>query len=537
MRQTVLNSLRSGKIFDLLVVGGGATGCGIALDAATRGLSVALVERFDFAEGTSSRSTKLVHGGVRYLEAAVKRLDRDQYSLVRHALHERGAFLRNAPHLTNRLPLVTPVYSWWQLPYVYAGLKLYDLLSGNMNIGHSSVVGRKEALRRFPMLKVEGLKAGVIYYDGQFVDSRMNVTLAMTARREGACLANHVEVTGLLHDDSGQVAGAHVRDGIGGQEWDIRARAVINATGPFADTLRRMDDPQAQPILKVSSGIHIMLDRRFVPPETGLLIPQTDDGRVLFILPWQGHAIVGTTDEKAEISAHPTPSPADVAYLLSHVRRYFNIDVSESDIKSVWSGIRPLVFDPKAKDTAQLARDHVIINDPSGLTTISGGKWTTYRFMAEQAVDHVVARAGLSPTSACRTHDMVLLGGEAYVAEDHARLSRVYGIPEDVAHHLNRSYGDRASQVALIAAGGFGDRLNPGHPYIEAEVLYVMRHEAAERATDVLCRRLTMALVDVEAAKAAAPRVIDLMAAEAGWPDTRRQQEMDFLRTRLTEAL
>lgn len=359
----------------------------------------------------------------------------------------------------------------------------------------------------------------------------------MTARREGACLANHVEVTGLLHDDSGQVAGAHVRDGIDGQEWDIRARAVINATGPFADTLRRMDDPQAQPILKVSSGIHIMLDRRFVPPETGLLIPQTDDGRVLFILPWQGHAIVGTTDEKAEISAHPTPSPTDVAYLLSHVRRYFNVDVSESDIKSVWSGIRPLVFDPKAKDTAQLARDHVIIDDPSGLITISGGKWTTYRFMAEQTVDHAIARARLSFASACRTHDMVLLGGEAYVAEDYTRLSRVYGLPEDVARHLNRSYGDRASQVALIAADGFGNRLHPNLPYIEAEVLYVMRHEAAERATDVLCRRLTMALVDVEATKAAAPRVIDLMAAEAGWPDARRQQEMDFLRTRLTEAL
>lgn len=537
MRRDALQALRSGRIFDILVIGGGATGCGIALDAATRGLSVALVERYDFAEGTSSRSTKLVHGGVRYLEAAVKRLDRHQYALVRHALHERGAFLRNAPHLTNRLPLVTPIYSWWQVPYVYAGLMMYDLLSGKMNIGHSRLISRDEALRRFPMLKAEGLKAGVIYYDGQFVDTRMTATLAMTARREGAVMANHVEVIALLHGADGRVCGARLRDALGGEEWEVRARAIINATGPFADSVRRMDAPDAKPILKVSSGIHIMLDRRFVPPETGLLIPKTDDGRVLFVLPWQGHTIIGTTDEEATISDHPVPSPADVAYLLSHIRRYFNMDVHESDIKSVWSGIRPLVFDPKAKDTSQLARDHVIIDDPSGLITISGGKWTTYRFMAEEAVDHAVAATGLRPATPCRTHDMRLLGGENFAADGAKRLVREYHLPADVAEHLHRAYGDRAPRVAALAAEGLNARLHAGHPYVEAEVIHAIREEAAERAADVLCRRLTLALVDIDAAKAAAPRVIALMAGELGWDDARREQERDHLHHRLTEAL
>lgn len=537
MRRTALEALQSSKIFDILVIGGGATGCGIALDAATRGLSVAMVDRYDFAEGTSSRSTKLVHGGVRYLEAAIKRLDRDQYTLVRDALHERGAFLRNAPHLTNRLPLVTPIYSWWQVPYVFAGLKLYDLLSGRMNIGHSKLLSRDEALRRFPMLKAEGLKAGVLYYDGQFVDARMAVTLAMTARREGAVVANHVEALALAHDPFGKVCGAHLRDTTTGAVWETRARVVINATGPFADTLRRMDNPNAQPILKVSSGIHIMLDSRFVPPDTGLLIPKTDDGRVLFILPWQGHAIIGTTDEAASISDHPVPSPADIAYLLSHARRYFNVAITEADIKSAWSGIRPLVFDPKAKDTAQLARDHVIIDDPSGLITIAGGKWTTYRRMSEQAVDHAVALARLHRAAPCRTHDMRLLGGENYDPKGDRALVRDYGLADDVAKHLNHAYGDRAATVATLAADGYGVRLHPDHPYIEAEVLHTVRHEAAERAADVLCRRLTMALVDIEAAKTAAPRVIALMAEELGWSVDRRQQEHDHLQRRLTEAL
>lgn len=538
MRQAILDGLRNGTTFDLLVIGGGATGLGIAVDAATRGLAVALVERNDFAEGTSSRSTKLVHGGVRYLEAAVRHLDRAQYKLVREALHERGILLRNAPHLTNRLPLVTPLYSWAEVPYVFAGLKLYDLLSGRMSLGASRLLSRAEALRRFPMLRAEGLKAGVLYYDGQFVDTRLAATLAMTAAENGALVANHVAAVALLHDESGRVGGARVRDSLAGDEWEIAARVTINAAGPFSDAVRRLDDPAAKPILKVSSGVHILLDSRFVPPDTGLLIPRTDDGRVLFALPWQGHAIVGTTDEAAAVTDHPEASEADIAYLLDYVRRYFDLDAGRGDVRAAWCGLRPLVFDPKAGNTAALARDHVIIDDPSGLITIAGGKWTTYRLMAEQAVDHALATGRLPLAAPCRTREMRLAGGGRFVPGGEGRLAAEFGLDADVAAHLHHAFGDRAGSVArLAAAENLGARLAPGLPYIEAEVVHAVRAEAAERVADVLCRRLTLALVDAGAAAAALPRAADLMARERGWDRARRDAEAELARRRLAEAI
>lgn len=538
MRAETLATLRNGGVFDLLVIGGGATGCGIAVDAASRGLKVALVERYDFAEGTSSRSTKLVHGGVRYLEAAVKKLDKGQYDLVRHALHERGALLKNAPHLSHPLPLITPVYNWLQVPYLYAGLKLYDMLSGKMNIGRSKIIGAKEAKARFPMLKAKGLKACVQYYDGQFVDSRMAVTLAMTAEREGAVVANHVAVTGLIHDAEGRLAGANVQDALSGQTFDIRAKKVINATGPFADAIRKMNDADAKPILKGSSGIHILLDGSFVPPATGLLIPQTDDGRVVFILPWQGHALVGTTDTSSEVVDHPVVAEKDILYLLDYVKRYFDVEVGRADVKAAWSGIRPLVFNPDAKDTAELARDHVIIEDGSGLVTISGGKWTTYRLMAEEAVDRAIAGADFTGVAPCRTHDMKLLGADGYRPDAAADLAREFGLPQDVALHLNRSYGDRAGVVAGIARDmGLSARLAEAHPYIEAEVIYAMRHEAAQRVADVLCRRMTLTHVDSKAATAAIARVADLMEDAAGWDATRKAAEIAHAAERTQVAL
>ncbi|MDB6454122.1 FAD-dependent oxidoreductase [Falsirhodobacter sp. 20TX0035] len=538
MRTETLARLRTGETFDLLVIGGGATGCGIAVDAASRGLKVALVERYDFAEGTSSRSTKLVHGGVRYLEAAVKKLDKGQYDLVRHALHERGALLKNAPHLSHPLAMITPVYNWWQVPYLYAGLKLYDMLSGKMNIGHSNILSAKKAKARFPMLKSKGLKACVQYYDGQFVDNRMAVTLAMTAEREGAVVANHVAVTGLIHDAQGRLVGAHVHDVLSDNRFDIHATKVINATGPFADAIRRMDHADAKPILKGSSGVHILLDGSFVPPNQGLLIPQTDDGRVVFILPWQGHALVGTTDTSCEVVDHPTVAEADILYLLDYVKRYFDVDVGRADVKAAWSGIRPLVFNPDAKDTAELARDHVIIEDGSGLVTISGGKWTTYRLMAEEAVDRVVATGGFAGVKPCRTHDMKLLGADGYRPEGAADLARDFGLPQDVAHHLNRSYGDRAPVVASIARDmGLSARLAEGLPYIEAEVIYAIRHEAAQRVADVLCRRMTLTHVDSQAAHGAIGRVADLMEGPAGWDAARKAAEIGHAAERTQVAL
>ncbi len=527
MRQDSLTRLQSGDGFDLLVIGGGATGCGIALDAASRGLSVALVERGDFAEGTSSRSTKLVHGGVRYLEAAVRRLDRAQYKLVREALHERGALLKNAPHLTRRLPLVTPVRSWWQLPYIAFGLKLYDWLSGRMSLGPSRIMGRAEALRLFPHLRGEALKAAVLYYDGQFIDSRLAATLAMTARRAGAVLANHVEVLALRHDAQGRLAGAELGDTLSGVRFAVTARVVINATGPYADAIRRMDDATAPPLLKVSSGSHLMLNVPLTPPATGFLVPRTDDGRVLFVLPWQGGTLVGTTDTPAQVEAHPAPSEQDIAYLLSYVRRYFDMPVSRDNVTAAWCGIRPLVFDPKAGTTAQLARDHVIQVSASGLVSISGGKWTTYRRMSEEAVDRALAVGGLG-AGPCRTHALRLLGGESFDPEGHRAL--MPALPEDAARHLNESYGDQCALLAPLLRQGATARLHPDHPYVEAEVLHAVRHEMAVTVADVLLRRLTLALVDRAAARAAAPRVAALMAAELGWSDATRA-------TRLEEAL
>lgn len=499
MRQERLAALQSGGIFDLLVIGGGATGCGIAVDAASRGLKVALVERNDFAEGTSSRSTKLLHGGVRYLEAAVKKLDRTHLKLVLEALRERGALLANAPHLSRKLALITPLYSWWEIPYVYAGLKLYDLLSGRRSIGSSRYLTRKQALTRFPGLKAEGLKGGVLYYDGQFLDSRLVIALMRTARANGALLLNQVEAVGLTHA-AGKVDGADLLDKLTGARWTVKARAVINATGPFADGVAKLDDKGAKPILTVSSGAHIVLDKSFVPDDTGLLIPKTHDGRVLFVLPWQGHALVGTTDEKAVVEEHPRPTREETAYLLDYVRQIFGVEIGEEAVKSSWSGLRPLAFDPKAKNSAELARDHVLLTSPSGLITITGGKWTTYRLMSEEAVDHAVAQAGLS-AGPCRTETLKLF--------------------------------DPAEELAALTAQGWDKKLHPDHPYKEADVLQAVRQEDAVHAEDVLTRRLTLALVDRAAARAAAPKVIEIMAGELGWDEAARQAELALLEERL----
>jgi glycerol-3-phosphate dehydrogenase len=535
-RRRILARLQQEGPQDLLVIGGGATGCGIALDAASRGLRVALVERNDFGEGASSRSTKLVHGGVRYLEVAIRQFDPGVFHLVKDALRERGVLLRIAPHLCDRLPLVTPIYKWSNAPYIYGGLKIYDLLSGSMGIGHSRLLGRREVLGHFPTLRAEGLKAGVLYYDGQFNDARMAVALALTSRAQGAVVINHAEVVDLVKA-GGKVQGVRIRESFSGDPFEVHARSVVNATGPFADRIRRMDDRSVDPMIRASSGIHILLERRFAPPSHGLLIPRTDDGRVLFILPWENHALVGTTDEPAAVTGHPRVREEDVAYLLRHVRRYFDLDVTEKDVKSSWSGLRPLVSDPKAVDTARLSRDHVIEVSRSGLLTIAGGKWTTYRKMASDVVDFVVRERVLRRVGPCRTDRLAVVGAAAYDYRGNVRLVESYGLPPDVALHLNRAYGDRSPLVADMAARGHGDRLHPDHPFLEAEVIYGVRHEMAMRVMDVLARRIPLALLDRDAALAALPRVVDLMAAESMWDARRRETETQTATERLSLGL
>ncbi len=534
-RDTQLERLRKGG-FDLLVIGGGATGSGIALDAATRGLKVALVERGDYSEGTSSRSTKLVHGGVRYLEAAVKHLDKVQYNLVRDALHERGVILRLAPHLSHPIPLLTPLYRAWEVPYYFSGLKAYDLLAGHERLKPSRFVPRSKALSEFPQLKSEGLVGGVEYYDGQFDDARMNVAVVLTALREGAVAVNYAEVTGLIKE-GGRVAGARVKDRLGGDDFEVRAKVVVNATGPFTDTIRHMDDPDAPPMVVTSSGVHIILPQRFSPPGTGLLIPKTEDGRVLFVLPWMGHTLAGTTDEPHDLSFHPKPTEEEIDYILRHLKRYFALEPSKSDILAAWSGLRPLVKDPKAHDTAELARDHLISESDSGLVTIAGGKWTTYRKMAEDLVDYVVRTRDLHPPHGCLTDRIYIEGGAGYEADGWKELVSKFGLPEDVAQHLNQSYGDRAAEVAKLAAEGLDGRLASDHPFIEADVVWAARQEMAATPIDALARRTRLAFLDQKAALAALERTAQLMAAELGWSVAEQEAHVAESRMRILEAL
>jgi glycerol-3-phosphate dehydrogenase len=523
-RAANLERLQSGELFDLLVIGGGATGCGVALDAASRGLKVALAEKGDFASGTSGKSTKLIHGGVRYLERALLDLDRAQLDLVRDALHERALLLGIAPHLCRRLPLITPLYRYRDFPYYLLGLKLYEFLAGSKGLGPSRILSRDQVLARFPRLRREGLKGGVLYFDGQFNDARMNLALALTALRHGAAVANYLEVEELVRD-GGRVAGGRVRDRVSGRNWEIRSRCVVNACGPCCDELRSMDDPDCAPLLRPSSGIHLALAPGLTPSDTGLVIPRTRDGRVLFVLPWLGGCLVGTTDRPSSSCDHAEVSDSDIAYLRRHLAGFFD-NVDQQEVTASWGGVRPLVGDVTVSDTARLVRDHVVTASRSGLVTITGGKWTTYRKMAQDTVDFAVRSASLIPEGGCRTDRIVLHGGENFQEDGAAALAVRYRLEPRTALHLHGNYGDRAADVAELCAGDFREPLAPGHPYLKGEVLYAVRQEFAVAAPDFLARRIPLALLDSRAAKLAAAAVVEVMGRELSWDEecSRRQR-------------
>ncbi|KAI8087016.1 FAD dependent oxidoreductase-domain-containing protein [Gilbertella persicaria] len=519
--------------YDLLVVGGGATGAGVSVDAATRGLKVALVERDDFASGTSSRSTKLVHGGVRYLQKAIMELDYEQYKLVVEALHERKIFLDIAPHLSDQLPIMLPVYKWWQIPYYWVGCKMYDLFAGREALESSYFLTRSKALEAFPMLKNDELVGALVYYDGQHNDARMNVALAMTAACYGATVANHCEVTQLTKDEQGIINGAHVKDTLTGEEWTVKAKGVINATGPFTDGLRKMDDAQTMEIVAPSAGVHIILPNYYSPRNMGLLDPATSDGRVIFFLPWQGNTIAGTTDSPTEVTQNPLPKEDEINWILDEVSRYLSPDVKvrRSDVLAAWSGIRPLVRDPHAKNTESLVRNHMINVSDNKLITIAGGKWTTYRAMAEETVDRAIEVFKLEPKSKCNTEHTPLIGSEGYSNTMFIRLVQEFGMDTEVAQHLARSYGNRAWAVGAIddptnmSWPKFGKRISPNYPYIEAEVRYTVRQELACTAVDVLARRTRLAFLNAEAALQSLPKVIEIMSEELKWDKERQKKE------------
>ncbi|OXB82322.1 UNVERIFIED_CONTAM: hypothetical protein H355_004639 [Colinus virginianus] len=378
-REEQISTLKSTPEFDVLIIGGGATGCGCALDAVTRGLKTALLERDDFSSGTSSRSTKLIHGGVRYLQKAIMKLDFEQYKMVKEALQERANLLEIAPHLSAPLPIMLPVYKWWQLPYYWIGIKLYDLVAGSQCLKRSYVLSKSRALEHFPMLRKDKLVGAIVYYDGQHNDARMNLAIALTAARYGAATANYTEVLRLLKStDPGsgrqRVCGARCRDVLTGQEFDVRAKCVINATGPFTDSVRKMDDQEVPNICQPSAGVHIVMPGYYSPDNMGLLDPATSDGRVIFFLPWQKMTIAGTTDSPTDVTSHPIPTEEDINFILSEVRSYLSVDVEvrRGDVLAAWSGIRPLVTDPNSKDTQSICRNHVVAVSDSGLVTIAG---------------------------------------------------------------------------------------------------------------------------------------------------------------------
>jgi glycerol-3-phosphate dehydrogenase len=537
-RSEQIARLRAGEEFDILIIGGGATGSGIALDSVLRGFNTALIERYDFSSGTSSRSTKLIHGGVRYLEKAIKHFDYEQYKLVKEALHERANLLKIAPHLSAPLPIMLPVYRWWQVPYFWVGIKAYDMIAGRQLVKSSYYVSKSKALEEFPMLKDDRLCGGIVYYDGQHNDARMNLAIALTAAREGATVTNHVEAIGIIKEQSEEgkevVRGVRMRDALTGEEWDVRAKVVINATGPFVDKIRHMDDPEARNLVMPSAGLHIVLPGYYSPRTMGLLDPATSDGRVIFFLPWENLTIAGTTDSPTELTHLPMPREEDIKFILSEIKAYLspNLSVRRGDVLAAWSGIRPLVFDPNKADTQSVARNHIIEVRDSRLITISGGKWTTYRSMAKDAVDKAVEVGGLGDDRGCLTDGFFLVGAGGWSPTLFIRLIQDYGFDIDVAKNLANTYGDQAPEVAKLAAltgrrwPVVGLRLSQEFPYIEAEVKYAVR-EYACTAIDVLARRTRLAFLNVQAAHEALPRIVEIMAAELGWDKNRKKHELE----------
>ena len=485
--------------FDVLVVGGGASGLGVAVDAASRGYRTALLEADDFAKATSSRSTKLVHGGVRYLEQL-------NFSLVTEALRERGRLYQNAPHMVTNLGFVVPRYKWWEGPFYGVGLKLYDVLAGKLNIQHSRQLNKKDTIAAIPNVHQDGLEGGIMYHDGQFDDARMAIALAMTASDHGAVVVNRVEVKGLLKTD-GHVSGVKARDVLGGTDFEVEAAVVVNATGIFSDSVRRMDNPDATSMIEPAQGVHLVLDSSFGPGTNAIMVPHTDDGRVLFVIPWHDRVLVGTTDtamERPELE--PRPLAEEVEFILRNSARYLQRTPELADVLAVYAGQRPLVHKGGTNGSSKsISRSHEVVVSDTGLVSIMGGKWTTYRQMAEDTMTHAVAVGGLDE-SPCTTADLHLHG---WMDRDDPRM------PTD---HVRRQYGSDAAELDALASEdpALGEPVHEQLPYRGAEFAWAARHEMALTLEDAMARRTRALLLNASASAAAAPRVASIMAKELG---------------------
>ena len=488
--------------WDVLVIGGGATGLGTAVDAAARGYRTALLEQGDFAKATSSRSTKLIHGGFRYLRQG-------NVSLVRESLCERGLLLRNAPHLVHSIPFVVPAYGAWEKFFYGAGLKIYDVLAGRLSLGNTRLLSREETLRHLPALSPAKLSGGIRYFDGQFDDARLAICLAQTIHDLGGVAVNYCPVATLLKSN-GRVCGVIARDSESGRDITVRARVVINATGVFTDVIRRLDEPAARPLIVASQGAHIVLDRSFLPGDSALMVPKTDDGRVLFAIPWHNHVVIGTTDTlREDTPLEPRPLADEIAFLLGHAARYLTRAPGKADILSAFAGLRPLLGKAAGGPTSRISREHALLVSPSGLVTIAGGKWTTYRAMAEQTVDRAEIVGGW-PHRPSRTREL-----------------RLHAAGETPHTGLERHGTDAAKVDELIRSSPeFSQRLHPRLPYLAGEVAWAARHEMARTVEDVLARRLRVLFLDARAALEMAPAVAALLAEEFGRDEAWQHEQL-----------
>lgn len=499
-RADIIQSIKNTPSWDMIVIGGGASGLGTALEAVSRGYRTLLVEAHDYTKGTSSRSTKLVHGGVRYLAQG-------NVHLVREALHERGLLKKNAPHLVHDMGFVIAAYQWWAAPFYGIGLKMYDLLAGKLNLKPSRYVGKEEALRHAPTLKQNGLKGGILYYDGQFDDSRLAITLLRTFENKGGVAINYAPAIGLLKDANHKISGITLRDEETGEIIQANAPVVVNATGVFVDDIRRMENPQAKAMLSPSQGVHVIVDRKFLPGDSAIMIPKTEDGRVLFAVPWHDHVVIGTTDTAVpNVDLEPRALDEEVDFILRTAAQYLNPAPKRPDVQSIFAGLRPLVKAAEGSETKALSRDHVIRISEGGLITLTGGKWTTYRRMAEDTVNQAENWVKWAQRPSV-TEDLKLHGWSQENIEDHWKV-----------------YGTDAALIQKL--DGAQQKLHADLPYTEAEVRWAVRMEQARTVEDVLSRRLRALLLNARASSEMAARVAAIIAQELGYDDTWQQAQV-----------
>jgi glycerol-3-phosphate dehydrogenase len=515
-RKEQLNRLSATDKFDICVVGAGATGAGIALDATLRGLKVLLIDKGDFAGQTTSKSTKLVHGGVRYLEQAVKKLDWEQYKMVKKSLFERDTLLKNAPHLTNPLAILTPCRTWVESIYLTIGLKMYEWISGKHTIGASRWLSKKDALNLIPELKQKTLSSGVLYYDGQLDDARYCLAIVQKAEELGCTVLNYTQALDFHKDSNGKLKSLIMKDLSSNAIHTTNTDVFINATGPFADHIRQMANPKLSSRMKVSRGAHIVLPASVMKNPTAMLVPETSDGRVLFIIPWQDALLVGTTDEEDTLSETPDLEEVEIPYLLKYVNLYLEKPVTRDQILAGFAGQRPLLGKAeKGSDTKSLVRDHEVeVDTSSQLVSIMGGKWTTYRLMAKDTLDHIYEALWKKEIVECTTEKQLLYGAEGYNFEDYQQLVYRYGITADVAKHLMKKYGSMAKSVLELSQENvtLKELLVENYPFIKAEVVYAINQEMAVTATDVLERRLGLKIRDAKASQRAEGYVNEVLA-------------------------